>query len=856
MTGDQRRELGAAVRERRLERDRALQAAGERMCSHCYVLLPAEWFSPRRSHCRECEVRRVTEYALRRRTSAVGVNAKGGGSISAEAAAIPFVGIRERKWLRIRVIDRECASMPCMCSGVAGAASRSPADLLHGVHPGGPGGGGDPCLAPVERGAGRGVQPGAARGVCGGAAVRSEASAAVVNVDAIPLELRERAQWVVWRAEKRDGKLTKVPYRADGDGRASSTDPATWATFGAALAAVELLSADGIGYVFSADDPYLGVDLDGALHESDRAAIILALDSYTETSPSGNGVHVIVRASLNGHGRNRRGPFEVYEQARYFTVTGDHVRGTPATIEDRQAQLDQVLERFLPKPEPDSRPVQVAQPVDLDDQELLDKAMSARNGDKFRRLWNGDTSGHGGDDSAADLALCSCLAFWTGNDPDRIDRLFRSSGLYRDKWDRDGYREGTIQEALGGPVYGGYRSVASGLSRGSDAPDSVGAFRGGAAVGESVSQPYRTHLLPTHHPSAVDESLGTESGPDSPRVFALPIREFIARRREHREPLLADAEGRAVVGARSLTLVGALGGQGKTTKAVDMFLHMAAGVDYPPWTVPRPVPILMIENEGPEELFAEKLEARLKHFPHELRARLDVCTFDWGGLSLANDEHRARLIAEIADKGYELVFGDPLDSLGIEGVGSPEDTRKFLELMKATGLHRSVGWWLNTHPRKEETKDALNEIAGAWGGKPDTVFLLRMLEDDRTQLRQPKLRWARRGKGPTLLFAFDADTEAFSYIGEQGDDERDYLAETRELLNNGTWRTVKEIAAPKEAGGIAANEKIVKKLLEEHPDVFASCTGDDAKALGRSAQATLWQLAGVEPSAQTSLGDV
>jgi hypothetical protein len=326
----------------------------------------------------------------------------------------------------------------------------------------------------------------------------------------------------------------------------------------------------------------------------------------------------------------------------------------------------------------------------------------------------------------------------------------------------------------------------------------------------------------------------------------MPIREFVDLEREHSEPMLADGDGRAIVGFLSLVLLGALGGHGKTTWGVDLFLHMAAGVDYPPFTVPRPVSILLVENEGPEQLFADKLRSRLEHFPHDLKARLDVCTFDWGGFSLADEVHRERLIHEIADKGYDLVFGDPLDSLGIEGVGSPEDTRKFLALMKQTGLNKSVAWWLNTHPRKEETKEALNEIAGAWGGKPDSVFLLRMLEGDRTQIRQPKLRWARRGKGPTLLFAFDPDTEAFNFIGEQTEDERDYLAEVRELLGDGKWRIVKEIAAPLEAGGIAANEKIVKKVLVEHPDVFESRTGDEAKALGRSAQATLWQLRDVE----------
>jgi hypothetical protein len=351
---------------------------------------------------------------------------------------------------------------------------------------------------------------------------------------------------------------------------------------------------------------------------------------------------------------------------------------------------------------------------------------------------------------------------------------------------------------------------------------------------------------PESVPLGVDEESGTDLDPesvtDSERPFSLPIREFVALPRERREPLLASSDGRAVVGRHSLTLLGALGGHGKTTLFVDLALHLAAGVDYPPFTVPRPVSILIIENEGPEELFAAKLEERLKTFVHDLKARLDVCTVEWGGFTIADDEQRERLTKEIADKVYDLVFGDPLDSLGIEGVGSPEDTRKFLMLMKQTGLNKRTAWWLNTHPRKEETKEALNEISGAWGGKPDSVFLLRMLADDRTQIRQPKLRWAKRGKGPTLLMAFDAETEAFTFLGEESEVERNYVAEVTELLRDGRWRIVKEIAAPVDKGGIGANVDTIKKTLEEHPDVFDSRTGDAAKEMGRSSQATLWQL--------------
>jgi hypothetical protein len=391
-------------------------------------------------------------------------------------------------------------------------------------------------------------------------------------------------------------------------------------------------------------------------------------------------------------------------------------------------------------------------------------------------------------------------------------------------------------------------TAAGDVRQPSSAVDAESDSQGGLARNCATASASQDAVALSAVPPREQRDAGTASDPGAVPVFALPVREFITREREHREPILADADGRPVVGQLSLTLLGALGGQGKTTLAIDLFLHLAAGVDFPPFTVPRPVSILMIENEGPEDLFAEKLHARLEHFPHELKGRLDVCVHDWGGMSLANEEHCERLIREIDANGYDLVFGDPLDSLGIEGVGSPEDTRKFLELMKATGLNRTVGWWLNTHPRKEGTREALNEIAGAWGGKPDAVLLLTMLDDDRTRVRFPKLRWAKRGQRPNILLAFDPETEAFSYLGEESDGARDYLAEVLELLGDSAWRTAKQIAE-KKSGGIGANEKTVADVLKEHPDVFESRTGEDAKAVGRSPLATVWRRKSIETRA-------
>jgi hypothetical protein len=330
------------------------------------------------------------------------------------------------------------------------------------------------------------------------------------------------------------------------------------------------------------------------------------------------------------------------------------------------------------------------------------------------------------------------------------------------------------------------------------------------------------------------------SAPEGP--FSLSIADFIALEREQAEPLITDTDGRVLIARKSLTLLGGLGGGGKTTFFVELALHLAAGVDYLGFKIPAPASVLLIENEGPEEMFAAKLEAKLASFEHELEKRVAVCTVDWGGFTLGDGTIRERLREDIVKHEYDLIFGDPLDSLGIEGVGSPADTRKFLERLKETGLHSEVAWWLNTHPRKEETKEALNEIAGAWGGKPDAVLLLNQLDDDRSRLRFPKLRWAKRGKRPAILLAFDPDTESFTYIGEEGDEERDYVVEIRTLLHDAKWRTAREIAAPKNKGGIGANIDTIKKVLGEHPDEFESRTGEAAKEVKRSPTATVWQV--------------
>jgi putative DNA primase/helicase len=275
-----------------------------------------------------------------------------------------------------------------------------------------------------------------------------------VNLDGVPAELRQLDRWVAWRLEQRDGKPTKVPYRTDGQGRASSTDPTTWSTFEQALSTAS--AADGFGLALG--DGLVGIDLDGVLGADgaiassfqlpDVAAWIATLNSYTERSPSGTGLHIIGQGEIPTWSGNRTGPVEVYGAGRYFTVNGDVFEGL-ATVRNLR-ELERFLEAAgLRKTEPSSNGRSPTVVVDLDDRELLERASGARNGAEFDRLWSGDTSGFASA-SEADLALCSRLAFWTGRSAGRIDRLFRSSGLYREKWERADYHERTLETAIAG----------------------------------------------------------------------------------------------------------------------------------------------------------------------------------------------------------------------------------------------------------------------------------------------------------------------------------------------------------------------------------------------------------------------
>lgn len=286
------------------------------------------------------------------------------------------------------------------------------------------------------------------------------------DADAIPADLKAVGRWIVWNRTIRDGKPDKPPidYRTGRPG--DVRDPEIWLAFRSAAERRDRF--DGIGFVFHEEDDLCGVDLDHCFDDDGELEpwaerIVEGLQSYTERSPSGRGLHVIVRGKLpaggnkrTGFGPDGKGAVEMYDRARYFTVTGDHRPGTPTVVEDRAEELAAFhREIFPPREQPGPRAESNGH-CSLDDETLLAKARLAWNGARFRSLYDdGDITAYHGDWSRGDLALCAHLAFWTGGDAEAIDRLFRASALHRPKWDEmrgptQTYGQRTIARALQG----------------------------------------------------------------------------------------------------------------------------------------------------------------------------------------------------------------------------------------------------------------------------------------------------------------------------------------------------------------------------------------------------------------------
>ena len=274
----------------------------------------------------------------------------------------------------------------------------------------------------------------------------------------IPNELKKLSNWVCWQAvpDEAGGKIKKLPINPHTGELARSNDPSTWSDFNTAVAASAGFA--GVGFMFG-NCEYFGVDIDGvgdeiaAFKTGENNIItefITTLQSYTELSQSGKGIHIICKGNLPKQGR-RRGNVEMYETGRFFVMTGNPCAEYMDINECTEA-IKALHEKYIGGGrEPSAVPRAYAPALPATANDIITLAGKAKNAPRFNALMQGDYSGYVSQ-SEADMALCNMLAFWCRCDADMMDCIYRQSGLMREKWDRrqsgSTYGAITIQKAI------------------------------------------------------------------------------------------------------------------------------------------------------------------------------------------------------------------------------------------------------------------------------------------------------------------------------------------------------------------------------------------------------------------------
>lgn len=269
----------------------------------------------------------------------------------------------------------------------------------------------------------------------------------------VPSDLRALNSWVSYRSVPgKKGKTDKVPVSPHLGTNASTTDPATWGSYQTAVDRAETDGLAGVGFVLTGSG-ITGVDLDHCVLpdgtiEPRAHTVIQRLNSYTEISPSGTGVHIFVKARLPP-GRRRKDRVELYDDKRFLTFTGNHVDGTPDEIMPRQAEIEALHAEMFPAPANTVPPAAAPPATDRTDDDVVSGLVASENGADVSDLMAGIWANYPSQ-SEADLALCSHLAFATAGNAAQMDRLFRGSGLMRKKWDvgKPAYGARTIAQAI------------------------------------------------------------------------------------------------------------------------------------------------------------------------------------------------------------------------------------------------------------------------------------------------------------------------------------------------------------------------------------------------------------------------
>ena len=306
----------------------------------------------------------------------------------------------------------------------------------------------------------------------------------ILPYQSIPKEMRSELRWSVWRRES-EGR--KIPYAVQSGGRWLKSEPcksnrtSMWVSFDEALHC--FLKSDGNlhGLSFSLGHGWAGFDFDDCIVDGQIHAQVKSwlkrLGGYQETSQSGKGVKTVLYGRLTPAflasaktGRQFKNipvdgmATEVYDRGRFFFLTGEG-SGTPESnqvaidsICDELVNLKALLTSKTSAPAP-PRSVNPTPSITTSDDTILERIRRSRLADEFQALWDGQTVNHKSP-SEADYALAKILMFWCGNDKAQVERIFSQSVLGdRDKWNRQDYRDRTLNNAVSAKVYKPRRSA-------------------------------------------------------------------------------------------------------------------------------------------------------------------------------------------------------------------------------------------------------------------------------------------------------------------------------------------------------------------------------------------------------------
>lgn len=276
----------------------------------------------------------------------------------------------------------------------------------------------------------------------------------------IPQELTELKQWCIWRYVERGDKVTKLPINPADNTFAKSNDESTWADLQTAREGYQKYNADGLGFFFK--EPYMGIDIDdigeelerykrGDIQENIVFEFYESLKSYTEISPSGNGIHIILKGEIPGS-RRRKENVEMYDSGRFFTMTGDSLGKYETVNESNPLMIDHLYDRYIGENNVVNLPIDHHSSHNLSESEIISQILNSKQSDLFKRFMNDGWEELYDSQSEADLAFANLLAFWCARDYTKMDSLFRQSGLMREKWDekrgKTTYGEATLHKAI------------------------------------------------------------------------------------------------------------------------------------------------------------------------------------------------------------------------------------------------------------------------------------------------------------------------------------------------------------------------------------------------------------------------